>query len=88
MTQRPHMQENSIPYPPPRGGGVHICTSLRRSEPRPQKSNPRSNVSIVMPKASNNQRKELARHLEAYKEITVVAQFNFCADPHSFARAV
>jgi len=38
-----------------------------------------------MPKASNNHRKELARHLEAYKDITVVVHFNFCADPHSFA---
>jgi hypothetical protein len=38
-----------------------------------------------MPKTPNNHRKELALYLEAHKEIVIVAQFNFFADPHSFA---
>jgi len=39
-----------------------------------------------MSEAPNNHRKVLALHLATYKESIIVAQFNFFADPHSFAR--
>ncbi len=47
-----------------------------------------SDCSMVMPKVPNNHRKELARHLAAYKEIVNRLHFNFFADPNSFALAI
>jgi hypothetical protein len=67
---------------------MQISEAEAAPSPPPQRHNPKSNTSIVMSTTPNNHRKELAFHLTTCKEIIIEAQFNFCADPHSFAWAV